>query len=79
MSFLSNQPENINNKQGTGRKSLIKSMVDETVKWDTVIVVAVLLRYIKQHCRTTYETYYYYLMKQCHGGGDVIKSTLSNS
>lgn len=53
-------------------------MVDETVKWDTVIVVAVLFWYIKQHCRTTYETYYY-LMKQCHGGGDVIKSTLSNS
>lgn len=29
MSFLSNQPENINSKQGTGRNSLIRSVASE--------------------------------------------------
>lgn len=33
MSFLSNQPENINSKQGTGRNSLIRSVAEEESGW----------------------------------------------
>lgn len=33
MSFLSNQPENINSKQGIGRNSLIRSVAEEESGW----------------------------------------------
>lgn len=67
MSFLSNQPENINSKQGTRRNSLIWSMVEEIVKQDTGIVVAVLFCYFQQQVAEQLMKNLF-LMKQCHRG-----------